>query len=68
MDDSTISTEDDSMPGSPEVGVIPLDLIVVKKELVEKSHECKERGLMNTFKWLSEIRFALRLVMRWALG
>ena len=68
MDDSTISTGDDSMPGSPEVGVIPLDLIVVKKELVEKSHECKERGLMNTFKWLSEIRFALRLVMRWALG
>ena len=50
MDDSTISTGDDSMPGSPEVGVIPLDLIVVKKELVEKSHECKERGLMNTFK------------------
>jgi hypothetical protein len=60
MEDSTISTADDSMPGSPEVGVIPLDLLTMKKEIGQKSRECQERGLTHTFKWLAEIQFALR--------
>ena len=60
MDESTISTADDSMPGSPEVGVIPLDLVAMKKEIMTKCRECQERGLVQTFKWLAEIQFALR--------
>ncbi len=60
MDESTISTADDSMPGSPEVGVIPLDLVSMKKEIMTKCRECQERGLVQTFKWLAEIQYALR--------
>ena len=60
MEDSTISTADDSMPGSPEVGVIPLDLQTIKHEITQKCRECQQRGLLHTFKWLAEIQYALR--------
>jgi hypothetical protein len=60
MEDSTVSTADDSMPGSPEVGVIPLDLMSIKREITQKCCECQQRGLIQTFKWLAEIQYALR--------
>ena len=60
MDESGNSTGDNSMSSSPEVGVIPLDLAAVKKELIKKSRECKERGLTHSFKWLAEIKFSVR--------
>ena len=60
MEDSAISTADDSMPGSPEVGRIPLDLVTIKHEIAQKCRECQDRGLIQTFKWLAEIQYALR--------
>jgi len=37
-----------------------LNLPEIKRELIGKSVECQRRGLAHSFKWLSEILYALR--------
>eukprot|EP00095_Tigriopus_kingsejongensis_P008399 snap_masked-scaffold9_size846264-processed-gene-4.16 protein:Tk08399 transcript:snap_masked-scaffold9_size846264-processed-gene-4.16-mRNA-1 annotation:"cell division cycle protein 23-like protein" len=41
---------------------LDLDLAGMKLELLRKSLECQQRGLMHSYKWLTEINFALRNV------
>ena len=45
-----------------EAGGIQLDLVAIKKELYQKSSECHQRGLSQTYKWQTEILHALRYV------
>jgi hypothetical protein len=47
---------------SPEFSSIRLDLPHLKVEVHSKAVECQQRGLMQSFKWLSEILFTMRYV------
>ncbi len=40
--------------------LVQLDLPLVKREILEKVKACSERGLTQTFKWLSELSYALK--------
>ena len=39
---------------------IILDLPAIKRELLQKTRECAQRGLGQTFKWLAEISHTLK--------
>ena len=43
----------------PEKG-LDLDLPELKAEILVKIHQCQQRGLTHSFKWLSEILYSLR--------
>ncbi len=46
--------------GSELAESIHIDLPLVKRELLQKTSECSQRGLGQTFKWLAEISHALK--------
>ncbi|XP_053599682.1 cell division cycle protein 23 homolog [Plodia interpunctella] len=41
-------------------GDIQIDLVQVKKDVQQGLRECKDRGLIQTTKWLAELNYALR--------
>ena len=41
---------------------IKLNLPEMKLELLQKTRECQERGLLHSFKWLSEVLYSIRYV------
>ena len=54
MEGSTASDSANNIP------TFDLDLNVIKREMKLKSWECQQRGLIQTFKWISELCHALK--------
>ena len=67
-----MSLEEEETPGmavdkndyEPDAEIdIKLNLTEMKLELLQKTKECQERGLLHSFKWLSEVLYSIRYVV-----
>ena len=67
-----MSLEEEETPGmavdkneyEPDAEIdIKLNLTEIKLELLQKTKECQERGLLHSFKWLSEVLYSIRYVI-----